>query len=106
MVKLLKKHNMCVYTRQQQVLGSKISFAGSQIEAQKYGLKYVISSQVFFDKHYKEWLPWDDCTVAEEKKLMIITNESLVENIVCLAPKCYSLYNGNEQNDVIVSLVN
>ncbi|KAA6385721.1 MAG: hypothetical protein EZS28_018750 [Streblomastix strix] len=29
----------------------------------------------------------------EEKKLMGITTESQGENIVCLAPKCYSLYN-------------
>ncbi|KAA6370605.1 MAG: hypothetical protein EZS28_033867, partial [Streblomastix strix] len=42
----------------------------------------------------------------EEKKLMSITTESQGENIVCLAPKCYSLYNGNEQNEDIVSLVN
>ncbi|KAA6402881.1 MAG: hypothetical protein EZS28_001593 [Streblomastix strix] len=54
----------------------------------------------------EEWLPWDDCTVAEEKKLICLTTESQGENIVCLAPKCYSLQNRNEQNDDIVSLVN
>ncbi|KAA6378647.1 MAG: hypothetical protein EZS28_025826, partial [Streblomastix strix] len=54
----------------------------------------------------EEWLPWDNCTVAEEKKLIGITTESQGKNIVCLAPKCYSLYKGNEQNDDIVSLVN
>ncbi|KAA6361857.1 MAG: hypothetical protein EZS28_042616, partial [Streblomastix strix] len=83
-----------------------LAIAGSQIEGYKQGLKYVIKNQLFYDLHYKEWLPWDNCTVAEEKKLMGITTESQGENIVCLAPKCYSLYNGNEQNDDIVSLVN
>ncbi|KAA6397143.1 MAG: hypothetical protein EZS28_007328 [Streblomastix strix] len=83
-----------------------LSIVGSQIEGYKQGLKYVISDQRFCDLHYKEWLPWNDCTVAEEKKLMGITTESQGENIVCLAPKCYSLYNGNEQSDDIVSLVN
>ncbi|KAA6382352.1 MAG: hypothetical protein EZS28_022121 [Streblomastix strix] len=83
-----------------------LAIAGSQIEGYKQGLKYVIKDQLFYDQHYKKWLPWDNCTVAEEKKLMGITTESQGENIVCLAPKCYSLYNGNEQNDDIVSLVN
>ncbi|KAA6395256.1 MAG: hypothetical protein EZS28_009220 [Streblomastix strix] len=83
-----------------------LAIAGSQIEGYKQELKYVIKDQVFYDNHYKEWLPWNDCTVAEEKKLMGITTESQGENIVCLAPKCYRLYNGNEQNDDIVSLVN
>ncbi|KAA6392380.1 MAG: hypothetical protein EZS28_012092, partial [Streblomastix strix] len=83
-----------------------LAIAGSQIEGYKQGLKYVIKDQGFFDQHYKEWLPWDNYTVAEEKKLMGLTTESYGENIVCLAPKCYSLYNGNEQNDDLVSLVN
>ncbi|KAA6391382.1 MAG: hypothetical protein EZS28_013092 [Streblomastix strix] len=83
-----------------------LAIAGSQIEGYKQGLKYIIKDQLFYDLHYKKWLPWDNCTVAEEKKLMGITTESYGENIVCLAPKCYSLYNGNEQNDDIVSLVN
>ncbi|KAA6374075.1 MAG: hypothetical protein EZS28_030399 [Streblomastix strix] len=84
-----------------------LAITGSQIEGYKQGLKYVIKDQGFYDEHYKESLPCgDNCTVAEEKKLMGITTESQVENIVCLAPKCYSLYNRNEQIDDIVSLVN
>ncbi|KAA6400237.1 MAG: hypothetical protein EZS28_004242 [Streblomastix strix] len=83
-----------------------LTISGSQIEGYKQGLKYAIKDQGSYDQHYKEWLPWDNCTVAEEKKLMGITNESQGENIVCLALKCYSLFNGNEQNDDIVSLVN
>ncbi|KAA6388897.1 MAG: hypothetical protein EZS28_015574 [Streblomastix strix] len=83
-----------------------LAIAGSNVEGYKQGLKYVIKDQQFYDQLYKEWLPWDGCTVAEEKKLGGITTESQGENIVCLAPKCYSLYNGNEQNDDIVSLVN
>ncbi|KAA6374256.1 MAG: hypothetical protein EZS28_030217 [Streblomastix strix] len=71
-----------------------LAIAGSQIDGYKQGLKYVINNQEFYDLHYKEWLPWDDCSVAEEKKLMGITTESQVENIVCLVPKCYSLVVG------------
>ncbi|KAA6401288.1 MAG: hypothetical protein EZS28_003183 [Streblomastix strix] len=37
---------------------------------------------------------------------MGITIESQGENIVCLAPKYHHLYNGNEQNDDIVLLLN
>ncbi|KAA6385928.1 MAG: hypothetical protein EZS28_018544 [Streblomastix strix] len=83
-----------------------LAIAGSQIEGYKQGLKYVIKDQQFYNFYYKEWLPQNDCTVVEEKKLMSVTIESYGENIVCLAPKCYSLYNVNEQNDDIVSLVN
>ncbi|KAA6391253.1 MAG: hypothetical protein EZS28_013218 [Streblomastix strix] len=78
-----------------------LAIAGSQIEGKKQGLKYVVKDQLFYDQHYKQQLPQDDCTVSEEKNLMDITTESQGENIVCLAPKCYSLYNGNEQNDDI-----
>ncbi|KAA6375845.1 MAG: hypothetical protein EZS28_028627 [Streblomastix strix] len=53
-----------------------LAIAGSQIEGYKQGLKYVIKDQGFYDLHYKEWLPWDNCTVAEEKKLMGTTTES------------------------------
>ncbi|KAA6392927.1 MAG: hypothetical protein EZS28_011546 [Streblomastix strix] len=80
-----------------------LAIAGSQIEGYKQGLRYVIKDQPFYDQHYKEWLPWDNCTVAEEKKLMSLTTESQRKNIICLALKCYSQYNGNEQNDDIVS---
>ncbi|KAA6366433.1 MAG: hypothetical protein EZS28_038040 [Streblomastix strix] len=83
-----------------------LAIAGSQTEGYKQALKYMIKDQLFYDQHYKEWLPWNDCTVAEEKKLVGITTESQGENIVCLAPKCYILNKGNEQNEDIVSLVN
>ncbi|KAA6401658.1 MAG: hypothetical protein EZS28_002816 [Streblomastix strix] len=83
-----------------------LAIVESLIESYKYGLKYVIKDQRFFDQHYKEWFPWNDCTVAQEKKLIGITTESQGENIVCLARKSYSLCNRNEQNDDIVSLVN
>ncbi|KAA6368780.1 MAG: hypothetical protein EZS28_035694 [Streblomastix strix] len=53
----------------------------------------------------KKWLPLDNCTVTVEKKLMGITTESQDQNIVCLAPNCYSLYIVNEYNDDIVTLV-
>ncbi|KAA6397723.1 MAG: hypothetical protein EZS28_006752 [Streblomastix strix] len=83
-----------------------LAIAGSQIEGYKQGLKYIIKDLGFYDLHYKEWLPQIDCTIAEEKKLMSITTQSQGENIVCLAPKYYSLYNGNEQNEDIISLMN
>ncbi|KAA6396552.1 MAG: hypothetical protein EZS28_007920 [Streblomastix strix] len=70
-----------------------LAIAGSKFEGYQQGLKYVIKDQQFNDQHYKEWLPWNDCTVAEYKKLMGLTTESQDESIVCLAPKCYNLYN-------------
>ncbi|KAA6403977.1 MAG: hypothetical protein EZS28_000503 [Streblomastix strix] len=73
-----------------------LAIVGSLIEGYKQGSKYFIKDQGFFDLHHKKWLPWNDCTVAEEKKFIDITTESQGENIVCLAPKCYSLYNRNQ----------
>ncbi|KAA6398811.1 MAG: hypothetical protein EZS28_005666 [Streblomastix strix] len=64
-----------------------LAIADSQIEVQKQKLRRDIKDQEFFDQHNKEWPPWDNCTIAEEKKLMSITTESQGENIVCLAPK-------------------
>ncbi|KAA6401840.1 MAG: hypothetical protein EZS28_002633 [Streblomastix strix] len=83
-----------------------LAIEGSKVKDYKQRLKYVNKVKEFYGLHYREWLPWDDCTVAEEKKLMSIITESQGENIVCIACKCYSTYNENEQNDDIVSLVN
>ncbi|KAA6384029.1 MAG: hypothetical protein EZS28_020444 [Streblomastix strix] len=83
-----------------------LAIAGSQIEGYKQGLKYMIKNQEFYDNHYKEWLPLNDCTVTQEKKLMGIITETQGENIIRLAPKCYNPYNGNEQNNNLISLVN
>ncbi|KAA6381081.1 MAG: hypothetical protein EZS28_023394 [Streblomastix strix] len=61
---------------------------------------HVIKDHEFWDEHYKEWLPWEGCTIAEEKKLLGYAIESQRESIICLAPKCYSAIDW-EIDDVI-----
>ncbi|KAA6356616.1 MAG: hypothetical protein EZS28_047857, partial [Streblomastix strix] len=58
-----------------------LAITGQQIEGYKQGFKYVIKDQEFYDQHYKEWLPWADCTAAEEKKQLGIITESKGEII-------------------------
>ncbi|KAA6393767.1 MAG: hypothetical protein EZS28_010704 [Streblomastix strix] len=77
-----------------------LAIIGSTIEGYKQQFKYLIMDQEFWDEHYKEWLPWEGCTIAEEKKLLGCTIESERESIICLAPKCYSAIDG-EVDDVI-----
>ncbi|KAA6382773.1 MAG: hypothetical protein EZS28_021700 [Streblomastix strix] len=73
---------------------------GSTIEGNKQQNKYAIKDQDFWDQHYKEWLPWECCTIAEEKKLFGCAIESQRESIICLAPKCYTAIDG-EVGDII-----
>ncbi|KAA6384279.1 MAG: hypothetical protein EZS28_020194 [Streblomastix strix] len=77
-----------------------LAISGSTIEGYKQQFKHAIKDQEFWDKHYKEWLPWECCTIAEEKKLLGCAIESQRESIICLAPKCYSAIDG-EVDDVI-----
>ncbi|KAA6388920.1 MAG: hypothetical protein EZS28_015553 [Streblomastix strix] len=91
-----------------------LTISGSTIEWYKQQFKYAIRDQEFQDNHYKEWLPWEECSIAEEKKLLGCAIQSKTESIICLAPKCYSAIDGevddvirmmgvNEQNSVIDS---
>ncbi|KAA6347399.1 MAG: hypothetical protein EZS28_052032, partial [Streblomastix strix] len=67
-----------------------LAISGSTIEGYKQQFKHVIKDQQFWDDHFKEWLPWEGCSIAEEKKLLGCAIESQRESIICLAPKCYS----------------
>ncbi|KAA6370182.1 MAG: hypothetical protein EZS28_034290 [Streblomastix strix] len=77
-----------------------LAISGSTIEGYKQQFKHVIKDQEFWDNHYKEWLPWEGSSIAEEKKLLGCAIESQRESIICLAPKCYSAIDG-EVDDVI-----
>ncbi|KAA6372695.1 MAG: hypothetical protein EZS28_031777 [Streblomastix strix] len=50
------------------------------------GQLFIASVKGLIDK----WLPWEGCTIAEEKKLLGSAFESLRESIIYLAPKCHS----------------
>ncbi|KAA6375972.1 MAG: hypothetical protein EZS28_028501 [Streblomastix strix] len=77
-----------------------LAISGSQIEGYKKQFKHIIMVQEFWYNHYKEWLPWEGCSIAEEKKLLGCAIEIQREGIICLAPKCYSAIDG-EIEDVI-----
>ncbi|KAA6403840.1 MAG: hypothetical protein EZS28_000633 [Streblomastix strix] len=64
-----------------------LAISGSTIEGYKQQFKHIIKDQEFLDDHYKEWLPWEGCTIAEEKNLLGCAIESQRESIICLAPK-------------------
>ncbi|KAA6395983.1 MAG: hypothetical protein EZS28_008488 [Streblomastix strix] len=77
-----------------------LAISDSTIDGYRQQFKQIIRDQEFWDEHYKEWLPWEGCIIAEEKKLFDCTIESQRESIICLAPKCYSAIDG-EIDDVI-----
>ncbi|KAA6364445.1 MAG: hypothetical protein EZS28_040028 [Streblomastix strix] len=49
-----------------------LAISGSTIEGYKQQFKHAIKDQQFLDDNFKEWLPWEGYTIAEEK------NHSLV----------------------------
>ncbi|KAA6385869.1 MAG: hypothetical protein EZS28_018607 [Streblomastix strix] len=77
-----------------------LTISGSTIEGYKQQFKLAIKDQQFQDDHYKEWLPWEGCSIAEEKKLLGCDIELQRESIICLALKCYFAIDG-EIDDVI-----
>ncbi|KAA6393173.1 MAG: hypothetical protein EZS28_011299, partial [Streblomastix strix] len=46
-----------------------LAISGSTIEGYKQQFKHVIKDRELWDEHYKEWLPYEGCSIAEEKKL-------------------------------------
>ncbi|KAA6398849.1 MAG: hypothetical protein EZS28_005627 [Streblomastix strix] len=76
-----------------------LAIRGSTFEGYKQQFKHVIKDQEFWNNHYKEWLPWEGCTIAEEKKLLGCAIESQRESIICLAPKCYSAIRSKKDDD-------
>ncbi|KAA6363238.1 MAG: hypothetical protein EZS28_041235, partial [Streblomastix strix] len=79
-----------------------LAISGSTIEGYKQQFKHAIKDQEFWDAHYKEWLPWEGCTIAEEKKLLGCSIESQRENIICLAPKYYSVIRNKKKMMMMV----
>ncbi|KAA6401632.1 MAG: hypothetical protein EZS28_002844 [Streblomastix strix] len=77
-----------------------LAISSSTIDGYKQQFKHKIKDLKFWDNHYKEWLPWDNCSIAEEKKLLGCAIESQRESIICLTSKCYSAIDG-EIDDVI-----
>ncbi|KAA6389347.1 MAG: hypothetical protein EZS28_015125, partial [Streblomastix strix] len=53
-----------------------LAISDSTIEGYKQQFKHVIKDQKFWDEHCKKWLPWDGCTITEEKKLLGCAIES------------------------------
>ncbi|KAA6390785.1 MAG: hypothetical protein EZS28_013687 [Streblomastix strix] len=72
-----------------------LAISRSIIEGYKQQFKHAIEDQQFWDDHYKDWLPWKCCTIAEEKKLLGCATESQRESFICLAPKYYSSIDGD-----------
>ncbi|KAA6312782.1 MAG: hypothetical protein EZS28_055865, partial [Streblomastix strix] len=53
----------------------------------------------FYYDHFKEWLSWESCSIAEEKKPLGCAIESQRESIIYLAPKCYSGIHNKKDED-------
>ena len=55
-----------------------------------------IANQSFYDNHYFKFLPNDEINdVHDRKKLLGCCIERQADNMIALAPKCYSVFNSN-----------
>ncbi|KAA6356176.1 MAG: hypothetical protein EZS28_048297 [Streblomastix strix] len=80
-----------------------LAISGSTIDGHKQQFNNAIIDQEFWDNHYKEWLPCEGCTIAEEKKLLDCAIQSQRESIICLTPKCYSAIDG-QVDDIVIRM--
>ena len=62
----------------------------------------VISNKEFYYKHYNKFLPSENGDVMDRKKLLGCCFERIADNMIAMAPKCYTVFdnNGKEINKI------
>ena len=59
--------------------------------------KYVIKDQEFYNEHVYTYFPKPGAGIEDEKKLLGLAIEKEGENMIALAPKCYTIWNGENE---------
>jgi hypothetical protein len=76
------------------------AISGNPNEDYKQGFKYVVKDQEYYDKHIYEWMPDPSKDKYDEKKLLGLAIEKQGENCVALAPKCYTIWNDEDEDPI------
>ena len=75
-----------------------LAVAGNPNEGPEQLFYYVIKDRAFWDKHVYKFFPNPELnSVADEKKILGCAIEKTGENMIALAPKCYTIWNNNGQ---------
>ena len=71
--------------------------AGNPNEPPSQLFNYVIKNKEFYDKHVYEFMPNPSLnTIEDEKKILGCAIEKTGENMIALAPKCYTIFNSDK----------
>ena len=63
---------------------------------------YVIKDRDFWDKHVYKFFPNPELdSIADEKKILGCAIEKIGDNMIALAPKCYTIWNNNGQTKAV-----
>ena len=72
--------------------------AGNPNEGPEQLFDYVIKNKEFYDKNVYKFMPNPSInTIQDEKKILGCAIEKYGENMIALAPKCYTIFNSNGQ---------
>ncbi len=72
------------------------AISGNPNEDFHQGFKYVIKDQEFYNAHAYTYFPKPGAGIEDEKKLLGLAIEKEGENMIALAPKCYTIFNDDE----------
>ena len=72
------------------------AISGNPNEDFHQGFKYVIKDQDFYNAHAYTYFPKPGAGIEDEKKLLGLAIEKEGENMIALAPKCYTIFNDDE----------
>ena len=76
--------------------------AGNPNEPPTQLFNNIIKNRSFWDQHVYKFFPNPDLhTIADEKKLLGCAIEKIGENMIALAPKCYTIWDNNAQTKAL-----
>ncbi len=68
--------------------------AGDDTKGSDQEFKYIIKNRAFYDENIYKFMPNPNInTIADEKKILGLCIEKYGENMIALAPKCYTIFN-------------
>ena len=74
-----------------------VAVAGKLNESPKQLFKHVIKNKEFYDKNIYKFMPNPAInTIEDEKKILGCAIEKTGDNMVALAPKCYTIWNSDQ----------
>lgn len=72
------------------------AIAGNPNESNTQAFKYVVRNRKFYNRHIYKFMPNPNKGLDDEKKILGLAIEKQGDNMIALAPKCYTIWSDNK----------